>query len=183
MSPVARLLIVDGHAYAYRAFHAIRGLRSPSGMADECHLRLRQDAGERCARPLAPTHLIVVWDGGLSAERMALLPEYKAQRPEMPDDLRPQLDGMVDYLKAAGVASFCRDGRRGGRLHCVSRAARGGRGHDGGHRQRGQGFYAVGVGAGRIAEPGRQERERSGRTNRCARRPAWRRRKSWTGWP
>ena len=25
------LLIVDGHAYAYRAFYAIRGLRSPSG--------------------------------------------------------------------------------------------------------------------------------------------------------
>jgi DNA polymerase-1 len=49
--------------------------------------------------------LIVVWDGGLSEERMALLPEYKAQRPEMPDDLRPQLDGMVCYLKAAGVAS------------------------------------------------------------------------------
>ena len=41
---------------------------------------------------------------------MALLPEYKAQRPEMPDDLRPQLDGMVDYLQAAGVASFCGEG-------------------------------------------------------------------------
>ena len=26
-----RLLIIDGHAYAYRAFHAIRGLRSPDG--------------------------------------------------------------------------------------------------------------------------------------------------------
>src|SRR5476651_578674 len=59
---------------------------------------------------IGPTHLIVVWDGGLSAERMALLPEYKAQRPEMPDDLRPQLDGMVCYLKAAGVASYCGEG-------------------------------------------------------------------------
>ena len=53
---------------------------------------------------------MVVWDGGLSAERMAMLPEYKAQRPEMPEDLRPQLDGIVDYLPAAGVASFCREG-------------------------------------------------------------------------
>jgi DNA polymerase-1 len=59
---------------------------------------------------IAPTHLIVVWDGGLSAVRMAALPEYKAQRPEMPDDLKPQFDEIVSYLKAAGVASFCGDG-------------------------------------------------------------------------
>jgi DNA polymerase-1 len=57
-----------------------------------------------------PTHLIVVWDGGLSAERTAVLPEYKAQRPEMPGDLRPQLDEIAGYLKAAGVATFCREG-------------------------------------------------------------------------
>ena len=63
---------------------------------------------------IEPTHLMVVWDGGLSAERIAVLPEYKAQRPEMPDDLKPQLDEIVGYLKAAGVASFCRDGRGGG---------------------------------------------------------------------
>jgi DNA polymerase-1 len=59
---------------------------------------------------IGPTHLMVVWDGGLSAERTAVLPEYKAHRPEMPDDLKPQLDEIVSYLKAAGVASFCRDG-------------------------------------------------------------------------
>ncbi len=53
---------------------------------------------------------MVVWDGGLSAERMAALPEYKAQRPEMPADLRPQLDEIVSYLAAAGVASYCGDG-------------------------------------------------------------------------
>jgi DNA polymerase-1 len=41
---------------------------------------------------------------------MAALPEYKAQRPEMPEDLRPQLDEIVNYLKAAGITSFCREG-------------------------------------------------------------------------
>lgn len=55
-------------------------------------------------------HLIVVWDGGLSARRMELLPGYKAQRPEMPDDLRLQLDGIGEYLTAAGFAAFCNDG-------------------------------------------------------------------------
>ncbi len=104
-----KLLIVDGHAYVYRAFHAIRGLRSPSGEpTNAIYGFVKMLAKMRAA--IGPTHLIVVWDGGLSAERMAALPEYKAHRPEMPDDLKPQLDEIVNYLQAAGVASFCRDG-------------------------------------------------------------------------
>ena len=104
-----RLLIVDGHAYAYRAFHAIRGLRSPDGQpTNAIYGFVKMLAKMRAA--IEPTHLIVVWDGGLDAGRMAALPEYKAQRPGMPDDLRPQLDEIVGYLKAAGVASFCREG-------------------------------------------------------------------------
>ena len=104
-----RLLIVDGHAYAYRAFYAIRELRSPSGRpTNAIYGFVKMLAKMRAA--IGPTHLIVVWDGGLSAERMAALPGYKAQRPEMPDDLRTQLDGLVNYLDAANVASFCREG-------------------------------------------------------------------------
>jgi len=106
---VERLLIIDGHAYAYRAFHAIRGLRSPAGAPTNAIYGFVKMLAKMRAT-VGPTHLIVVWDGGLNAERMALLPEYKAQRPEMPDDLRPQLDGMVCYLQAAGVASYCGDG-------------------------------------------------------------------------
>jgi DNA polymerase-1 len=106
---VDRLLIVDGHAYAYRAFHAIRGLRSPSGApTNAIYGFVKMLAKMRVV--VGPTHLMVVWDGGLSAERTAVLPEYKAQRPDMPDDLKPQLDEIASYLKAAGVASFCRDG-------------------------------------------------------------------------
>jgi DNA polymerase-1 len=109
MNPQPVLLIVDGHAYAYRAFYAIRGLRSPSGgPVNAVYGFVKMLAKMRAA--IGPTHLIVVWDGGLSAERTAVLPEYKAHRPEMPDDLKPQLDEIVGYLKAARVASFCRDG-------------------------------------------------------------------------
>lgn len=104
-----RLLIVDGHAYAYRAFYGIRDLRSPSGQPTNAIYGFVKMLAKMRAG-IEPTHLIVVWDGGLSAERVAALPEYKAQRPEMPDDLRPQLDEIVSYLKAANVASFCGDG-------------------------------------------------------------------------
>jgi len=56
-----------------------------------------------------PSHLAVVWDGGLSRERMVLLPEYKAQRPSMPDDLAAQIDELVVYLGAARIPSFVQD--------------------------------------------------------------------------
>lgn len=104
-----RLLIVDGHAYAYRAFHAIRSLRSPSGQpTNAVYGFIKMLAKLRTI--LEPTHLLVVWDGGLSSERTKALPEYKAQRPEMPADLAGQLDEIVAYLRAAGIASFCQEG-------------------------------------------------------------------------
>src|SRR5258708_32770178 len=59
---------------------------------------------------LKPSHLVVIWDGGLSAERMTALPEYKAQRPSMPDDLAAQLDEIVAYLGAVGIGSLQQDG-------------------------------------------------------------------------
>jgi len=106
---VDRLLIIDGHAYAYRAFHAIRSLSSPSGRpTNAIYGFVKMLAKMRSA--IEPTHLIVVWDGGLNAGRVSVLPEYKAQRPGMPEDLKPQLDEIAGYLNAAGVVSFCRDG-------------------------------------------------------------------------
>jgi len=122
---VSRLLIVDGHAYAYRAFHAIRSLRSPSGRpTNAIYGFVKMLAKMRAA--IQPTHLAVVWDGGLNAERVAVLPEYKAQRPGMPDDLKPQLDEIAGYLQAAGVASFCREGVEADDwIACLARRAAG----------------------------------------------------------
>jgi DNA polymerase I len=120
---VSRLLIIDGHAYAYRAFHAIRSLRSPTGRpTNAIYGFVKMLAKMRSA--IEPTHLIVVWDGGLSAERISVLPEYKAQRPEMPDDLKPQLDEIAGYLQAAGIVSFCRAGvEADDYIACVARRA------------------------------------------------------------
>jgi len=106
--PRRRLLIVDGHAFAYRAFFAIRSLSAPDGAATNAIYGFIRMLGRMQAK-VRPSHLAVVWDGGLAAERMALLPEYKAQRPEMPRDLEHQLDQIVDYLRAAGIASLWQD--------------------------------------------------------------------------
>lgn len=97
-----RLLIVDGHAYAYRAFYAIRNLRGPGGRPTNAIYGFVKML-EKMRAALEPASVSVVWDGGLSAERLAAHPEYKMQRPEMPEELRPQLNEIIEYLVAAGV--------------------------------------------------------------------------------
>ncbi|MGH7941433.1 MAG: 5'-3' exonuclease [Limisphaerales bacterium] len=118
-----RLLIIDGHSYAYRAFHAIRELNSPSGQPTNAIYGFIKMVG-KLRSSVAPTHWIVVWDGGLSAERLAALPSYKAQRPEMPEPLRPQLGQIAEYLDAARIASYCRDGiEADDAIACLARRA------------------------------------------------------------
>ena len=104
-----RLLIIDGHAFAYRAFYAIRGLTSPSGQPTNAIYGFIQMLAKLEAQVL-PTHAVVVWDGGLDEERVEELDDYKAQRDPMPDDMEVQLDAMADYLEAAGWASVCDNG-------------------------------------------------------------------------
>jgi DNA polymerase-1 len=104
-----RLLLVDGHAYAYRAFHAIRSLNAPDGTPTNAifgFIKMLQ----KMLGILQPTHVLVVWDGGLAAERLEALPEYKAHRPPTPDALVSQLPQMEAWLTAAGWPHLCRDG-------------------------------------------------------------------------
>jgi len=103
-----RLLIMDGHAYAYRAFFAIRTLSSPTGQPTNAiygFIRMLVKALER----VRPSHAVVVWDGGLAQERMTLLPQYKAQRPEMPAELQQQFDPIIEYLHSANIFSFLKE--------------------------------------------------------------------------
>jgi DNA polymerase-1 len=104
-----RLLIIDGHAYAYRAFHAIRRLEGPGGRPTNAIFGFIKML-ERMRVAHGPSHLVVIWDGGLAAERMAELPEYKAQRPPMPDSLETQIKEIEEYLGAAHICTLCEDG-------------------------------------------------------------------------
>lgn len=104
-----RLLIVDGHAYAYRAFHAIRELTSPTGRPTNAIYGFIKMLA-KLQTQLEPSHLVVVWDGGLSSERVAAHPEYKAQRPPMPDALDEQISEIERYLAGARLPSRCQQG-------------------------------------------------------------------------
>lgn len=106
---VSRLLLVDGHAFAYRSFHAIRKLTAPDGFPTNAIYGFVKSV-RKLIDVLRPTHLATVWDGGLSAERLELLPSYKTNRPPMPPALEQQLDSIVAWLGATGIASVCREG-------------------------------------------------------------------------
>lgn len=104
-----RLLLVDGHAYAYRAFHAIRSLNAPDGSPTNAifgFIKMLQ----KMQATLKPSHLLVTWDGGLAEERLAALPEYKANRPSTPDALAAQLPQLEAWLDAAGLPQWVQDG-------------------------------------------------------------------------
>lgn len=118
-----RLLLVDAHALAYRSFFGIRNLKAASGLPTNAIYGFIK-AMDRMQAALAPTHWMVIWDGGLAPERITALPEYKAQRPPMPDDLRLQLDGINEYLDAARIARQCAPGEEADdRIATVTRLA------------------------------------------------------------
>ena len=104
-----RLLIVDGHHYAYRSFYAIRAMNAPDGFPTNA-LYGFINALRRMRARVAPTHIAVIWDGGLDERRTEALPNYKAGRDPMPDDLELQLDALDEWLNAAGLHSWCHEG-------------------------------------------------------------------------
>lgn len=112
-SPLVRgdriLLLIDGHAYAYRAFFAIRSLNSPDGRPTNAIYGFLKMT-EKLRSIVSPTHVAVIWDGGLAKIRTEDLPDYKANRPTMPEELSQQIEAIGQYLAADGITSLCRDG-------------------------------------------------------------------------
>jgi DNA polymerase-1 len=95
------LYLIDGHAHFFRAYHAIRSAltspvtKEPTNMTfgfTGMLLRLLKD--------YRPDYLAVVIDvsGDRETFRSELYPEYKANRPETPDDFRPQVERCLDIL-------------------------------------------------------------------------------------
>src|ERR1041384_1844334 len=84
------IYVVDLSSYVLRAYHAVAELKSPSGeptggvpgMVSMLALMLREQR---------PRLLAVAMDAGRETFRKEIYPDYKANRPPAPDDLRSQL--------------------------------------------------------------------------------------------
>lgn len=100
------LLLIDGHYYVYRSFHAIRTeLRNSQGMPTNAIYGFVKTV-RKMMKDLKPDRVAVVWDEGLPARRTQLQPEYKANRGEMPEAMRPQLDFIRRLVPKLGMASL-----------------------------------------------------------------------------
>src|SRR3984893_15662034 len=104
------LFLVDGSGYIFRAYHALPPINRKSdglqlnAVFGFCNMlwKLLRDmkADER------PTHLAVVFDKSEKTFRTALYPDYKAHRPDPPDDLRPQFPLIRDAVRAFDLPSI-----------------------------------------------------------------------------
>ncbi|MGV6850522.1 MAG: DNA polymerase I [Marinibacterium sp.] len=89
------LHLIDGSAFIFRAYHALPPLTRKSdglpigAVAGFCNMLYRYVDGDHGAD--APTHLAVIFDKGSHTFRNDLYDLYKANREEMPEDLRPQI--------------------------------------------------------------------------------------------
>lgn len=109
MSP-KKLLLIDAYGALYKAFYAIKTLSTKDGRPTNAvygFIRMLNQMKEEWG----PTHWAVVFDGGLPYIRTDALPEYKAQRAPMPDDLREQIPLVDEYLGAASIVKIRVDGQ------------------------------------------------------------------------
>jgi DNA polymerase I len=96
------LVLVDGSSYVYRAFHALPPLTNsrgePTGAVHGVMNMLL-----KFVKDYQPQCIAVVFDASGKTFRDELFAEYKANRPPMPNDLRSQIQPLLEIIKAQGL--------------------------------------------------------------------------------
>ncbi|MEM7397343.1 MAG: DNA polymerase I [Pseudomonadota bacterium] len=136
------LFLIDGSAYIFRAYHALPPLARKSdglpvgAVAGFCNMlwRLLQDARDTQVG-VVPSHLAVIFDYSSKTFRNEIYPEYKANRDEPPEDLRPQFGLIREATRAFNlpcieeegfeaddlIATYAREARKvGGNVTIIS---------------------------------------------------------------
>jgi DNA polymerase-1 len=102
-----RLLLIDGHSMAYRAFFALpvenfttaQGQHTNAiyGFATMLISLLKEEK---------PTHVAVAFDVSRKTFRTEIFPEYKANRAKTPDEFRSQMSYLHELVKGFGISQF-----------------------------------------------------------------------------
>ncbi|HEY5078221.1 MAG TPA: 5'-3' exonuclease H3TH domain-containing protein [Opitutaceae bacterium] len=106
---MAKWLLVDGFNLAYRGFFAIPELGRADGFPTNA-LHGWVKALWRLADLEKPDRTLVFFDLGGAQDRLALHPEYKANREEMPEALSKQIPVIKDLTRAMGLGGVEQDG-------------------------------------------------------------------------
>src|SRR5688572_6090789 len=107
---MSRLVLIDGSSYLYRAFYVPQFASftaadgTPTGALFGVLNMLRAEL------KAAPEFAAFVCDASGPTFRDALYPDYKANRPPMPDDLRAQVEPMMKIVEALGFPILCEPG-------------------------------------------------------------------------
>lgn len=114
LKPGDHVFLVDGSGYIFRAYHALPPLtRKSDGLQINavlgfCNmlwkLLMEMKPEER------PTHLAVVFDKSDKTFRNDFYPDYKAHRPEAPDDLKPQFPLIREAVRAFDIPCIEQEG-------------------------------------------------------------------------
>ena len=125
------LYLVDGSSYIFRAYHRLPPLTNPEGTpvgAVYGYTTMLWKLADDLDKAEGPTHLAVILDKDSKSFRNDIYPEYKANRPEPPEDLRPQFPLIRDATRAFSlpcieeqgleaddlIASYAREAQRQG---------------------------------------------------------------------
>jgi DNA polymerase-1 len=107
------VFLVDGSGYVFRAYHALPPINRKSdglqlnAVFGFCNMlwKLLRDMKED-----KPSHLAVVFDKSEKTFRTEMYPDYKAHRPDPPDDLRPQFKFIREAVHAFDLPCLEQDG-------------------------------------------------------------------------
>ena len=106
-----RLLLIDGHSMAYRAFFALPAENFTTATGQHTNaiygfatmlISLLKDE--------KPTHVAVAFDVSRKTFRTEIFPEYKANRAKTPDEFRSQMSYLSDLVKGFGITQFSVEG-------------------------------------------------------------------------
>ncbi len=99
------LYLIDGNSYVYRAYFAIKGLRDSKGRPTNAIYGFTTML-LKIIKEKKPDSLIVSFDHPAPTERHILYEEYKAHRPESPDELRQQIPHIKKVIEALRIKIF-----------------------------------------------------------------------------
>lgn len=107
----SRLLLLDGHSLAYRAFYAlpVENFSTTTGQPTNAVFGFTSML-INMLRDEQPTHVAAAFDVSRKTFRSEAFPEYKANRASSPEEFRGQVDLIQEVLAALGIPVLSRDG-------------------------------------------------------------------------
>ncbi len=111
MSTPKKLLLIDGHSMAYRAFYALPVENFTTAMGQHTNaiygfatMLISLIKEEK------PTHVAVAFDVSRKTFRSEIFPEYKANRASTPDEFRSQMSYLHEFIDGCGIEDFQLEG-------------------------------------------------------------------------